>query len=145
MWTVAQKEHFSKSCTKEVFPIALIWVDRGPSFLRVETLEDPIARWPGRLVTDLLQLAFESVINTFLQFIPQSLRSRKSKKSLTHIQENLMMPEDDPLKDTLIMLEDKPELPSDFNLILISSCWMLVQVVYSCWVPLNIQWKVKFC
>lgn len=145
MWTVAQKEHFSKSCTKEVFTIALIWVDRGPSFLQVETLEDPIARWPGRLVTDLLQLAFESVINTFLQFISQSLRSRKSKKSLTHIQENLMMPEDDPLKDTLIMLEDKPELPSDFNLILISSCWMLVQVVYSCWVPLNIQWKVKFC
>ncbi|RWR96297.1 NHL repeat [Cinnamomum micranthum f. kanehirae] len=78
--------------------------------LPVETLEDPIARWPspGRLVADLLQLAFESVINTFLQFIPQSLRSMISKKGLTPIKDNLIMPEDDPIKETLIMPEDNP-------------------------------------
>ncbi|XXG90276.1 hypothetical protein AAC387_Pa12g2084 [Persea americana] len=78
--------------------------------LPVETLEDPIAQWPspGRLVTELIQLAFESVIDTFLQLIPQSLRCRQSKKGLTPIKDNLIMPEDDPIKETLIMPEDDP-------------------------------------
>lgn len=68
----------------------------------METPEgDPVARWPslGRLVIDLLKLAFESVIDIFLHFVPQSLRSKKSNKGLT------------PIKDTLLMHEDKPEPP----------------------------------
>lgn len=45
-----------------------------------EALEVPIVRWPKRVVIDLLQLAFESMINTFLQFIPQSLGTRSPRK-----------------------------------------------------------------
>ncbi|XP_077251106.1 uncharacterized protein LOC143890346 [Tasmannia lanceolata] len=66
----------------------------------VESLGDnPDAGWPsfGRLIADLLKLAFEALGNILLYFIPLSLRPRKSNKGLT------------PIKDTLIMPEDKAE------------------------------------
>ncbi|KAL5997764.1 hypothetical protein ACLOJK_008694 [Asimina triloba] len=70
--------------------------------LVVESLkEDPDAGWPsfGRLIIDLFKLAFEVLGNIFLYFIPLSLKRGRSKKGLT------------PLKDTLLMPEDKVEPP----------------------------------
>ncbi|XP_077228358.1 uncharacterized protein LOC143861309 isoform X2 [Tasmannia lanceolata] len=66
----------------------------------VESLgEDPDTGWPsfGRLFADLFKLALEALGNIFLYFIPLSLRPRTSNKGLT------------PIKDTLVMPEDKPE------------------------------------
>ncbi|XP_068666281.1 uncharacterized protein [Aristolochia californica] len=73
-----------------------------PSTLKVEKIkEDPIAGWPsfGRLLTDLSKLAFQALGSVLLSLVPTSIRFGRSKKGLT------------PLKDSLIMPEDKPEPP----------------------------------
>ncbi|XP_058100880.1 uncharacterized protein LOC131245431 isoform X2 [Magnolia sinica] len=70
--------------------------------LIVETLkEDPDAGWPsfGRLVIDLFKLAIEALGNIFLYFIPLRLKHWRSKKGPT------------PIKDSLVMPEDKAESP----------------------------------
>ncbi|KAG9448187.1 hypothetical protein H6P81_014315 [Aristolochia fimbriata] len=73
-----------------------------PSTLNVESIkEDQIAGWPsfGRLFTDLSKLAVEALGSGLLSLVPTSVRFGRSKKGLT------------PLKDSLVMPEDKPEPP----------------------------------
>ncbi|XP_068642961.1 uncharacterized protein [Aristolochia californica] len=72
------------------------------SSLKVESIkEDPIAGWPsfGRLFTDLSKLVFEALGSVLLSFLPTSFHFRRFNKGLT------------PLKDSLLMPEDKPEPP----------------------------------
>jgi len=68
----------------------------------VETVkEEQVAGWPsfGRLIIDLSKLAVEALASIFLYFFPFGFRNKGSKNSLT------------PLKDSLIMPEDKAEPP----------------------------------
>jgi len=69
--------------------------------LVVESLkEEPGAGWPslGRLLSDLLKFSVEAIGNMFLNLMPQSLIPG-SKHGLT------------PLKDNLVMTEDRAEPP----------------------------------
>ncbi|XP_043699589.1 uncharacterized protein LOC122650280 isoform X2 [Telopea speciosissima] len=72
-----------------------------PSLIVESLKEEPDAGWPsfGGLIIDLFKLAVVALGSIFLYFIPVSLRFRKSKNNLT------------PLKDTLVMPEDRAEPP----------------------------------
>ncbi|CAL4970422.1 unnamed protein product [Urochloa decumbens] len=70
--------------------------------LVVESLkEEPGAGWPslGTLISDLLKLSVEGVGKLLLGVVPQSLQHGKKKTDLT------------PLKDRLVMPEDRQEAP----------------------------------
>lgn len=70
--------------------------------LVVESLkEEPGAGWPslGTLISDLLKLAIEGVGKLLLSIVPQRLPHGKRKTDLT------------PLKDRLVMPEDREEAP----------------------------------
>ncbi|WVZ77193.1 hypothetical protein U9M48_025088 [Paspalum notatum var. saurae] len=70
--------------------------------LVVESLkEEPGAGWPslGTLIADLLKLAIEGVGKLLFSVVPQRLQHGKRKTDLT------------PLKDRLVMPEDRPEAP----------------------------------